>query len=187
MNTKTILAAPAYLHETLLHDLLDTHHTNALDQTAVVPFNALIPKAEYNSSYLLEKTFERIQTVADKCPHFVSMIKNPSFLKQLSDFRKDMAEYQIDLNDLPEEDDFQKELKILIQSFYDLPVSSMNQIEYLNSTAPMNHVQIYPSYLSSLFSSKVVQHMISCGAQMMKQNHKAADNDQSPSLKFSGH
>ena len=168
MNTKTILAAPAYLHETLLHDLLDTHHTNALDQTAVVPFNALLPETEYNSSYLLEKTFERIQTVADKCPHFVSMIKNPSFLKQLSDFRKDMAEYQIDLNDLPEEDDFQKELKILIQSFYDLPVSSMNQIEYLNSTAPMNHVQIYPSYLSSLFSSKVVQHMISCGAQMMK-------------------
>ena len=50
MNTKTILAAPAYLHETLLHDLLDTHHTNALDQLAVAPFNALLPKAEYSSS-----------------------------------------------------------------------------------------------------------------------------------------
>ncbi len=169
MNTKTILAAPAYLHETLLHDLLDTHHTNALDQLAVAPFNALLPKAEYSSSYLLEKTFERIQTVADKCPHFVSMIHNPSFLKQLSDFRKDMAEYQIDIIDLPENDDFQKELKILIQCFYDLPVSSMNQIEYLNSTEPMHHVQIYPSYLSSLFSSKVISHMIKCGAQMMDQ------------------
>ncbi|MBR5004622.1 MAG: hypothetical protein IKY14_04095, partial [Erysipelotrichaceae bacterium] len=168
MNTKKIITAPTYLHETLLHELLHHYHTDALGHVAVVPQAALISALEHNSSVLLEQTFQRIQTVIDQCPHFISMIKNPSFLKQCSDFRKDMAEYQISLNNLPEQDDFQKELKLLISSFYDLPTSSASLIESLKDTAPLDHVHLYPSFQHSLFDKKVTDHFIKRGAKAIQ-------------------
>ncbi len=164
MTEKQIIAAPSYLHETLLHELLDHHQTQALGNIAVVPVNALLPEPEISESELLELSFLKIQSCKEQCPHFTSMIDNPSFLKQLCDFRKEMHEYNIAIHQLPAQDEFQKELIILLQSMQDLPVSSKHQLDFLKTSASLQHVKLYPSYHSSLFSQSIEHHMIHCGA-----------------------
>lgn len=169
MTEKQIIAAPAYLHETLLHELLNQHQTHVLGNVAVVPLNALLPKPEISESELLELSFLRIQTCKDQCPHFTSMIDNPSFLRQLCDFRKEMHEYHIELHQLPVHDEFQKELVILLQSMQDLPVSSAHQLIFLDTPHSFQHVTLYPSYHPSLFSKRVEEYMIQCGAASFNQ------------------
>ncbi|MBP3398882.1 MAG: PD-(D/E)XK nuclease family protein [Erysipelotrichaceae bacterium] len=163
---KKVIAAPAYLHETLLHQLLDEQHTQVLSNVSVVPFSALLPRSTVSTSEILEQAYARIQSIKDACPHFTQMMDNPSFLKQLTDFRNEMAEYQIQLEDLPEEDDFQRELKQLIQSFYDLPTASSHRIDFLHSHINMNHVEVIPSYHSSMFDGMCTEHLLKSGAAL---------------------
>lgn len=175
MSSKQIIAAPAYLHETILHQILDLNQTNVLGNTAVIPASALMPKQEFSSSFILEKCFERIQSCKNRCPHFSAMIDNPSFLKQLYDFHSELEEYSLSLDDLPAHDDFQKELKILLESLNDLPGASKNQIDFLNSLSSYSHVKLYPAYQHSIFSSTIQDHLIHHGAQLLSFSESSPD------------
>ncbi len=167
MKNKQIIAAPAYLHETMLHQILDFHQTNALGNLAVVPVSALLPKASFSESVLLEKSFEQIQSCKKECPHFTSMIDNPSFLKQLVDFRNELLEYDIPLDNLPYGDEFQKELIILLDALKNLPSSCEHQLHFLTTPSSFTHVKLVPSYHHSLFAQKITDHFTINGAQQI--------------------
>ena len=167
MKSKQIIAAPAYLHETLLHHLLDVHQTNALGGIAVVPVSALLPRASVSESAILEKSFEQILSCRSQCPHFASMIENPSFLKQLCDFRNELIEYDIPISCLPAQDEFQKELILLLDSLKDLPSTSNHQLVFLNTPASFHHVRIAPTYHHSLSSQKITDYMLTNGASQI--------------------
>lgn len=166
LMNKTIVA-PAYLHETMLHDLLDHHHTDALGSISVVPFSALLNKSKITESEVFEQVYDRILHIKSLCPHFTDMIDNPSFLKQLVDFRKEMTEYNISLDELPIEDDFQKELKILIESFYDIAITIQPQIDFLHQVSDYSNIKMTPFYQHTLFDGASFQHLLKNGASLM--------------------
>jgi len=167
MNKKQVYAAPAYLHETLLQELLHYYQTNALGNISVVPFSAFLPEALTNESIYYEQCFACIQKHKNSCPHFASMIDNPSFLKQLCDFRNELSQYEIPFSHLPEQDEFQKELKFLLETIQHLPTPSLHYNQFLTQKNDYQHIHLFPSYQSSPFLKKAEDHMFAQGAVKM--------------------
>lgn len=94
-----------------------------------------------------------------------------TFLKQCYAFVEDCKLFDINVNDLPEESDAEKELKKIMQALYDLPSSNdaLQKAKELLALQSLDHVYIFESFFDTS-NQYLVDFLVDHGAHMIKQD-----------------
>lgn len=141
---KTFLL-PSYLNESLAYKILSKSNNRFYLGTKTIPFNNWIKQytaSENTSDFTLCKFYKKILNFKNKFPIYGEMFEYMEFSDNIISFTKECLLYKIDLNNLPENNDNEIELKKIIllcaqENFSEQELSNidLNKIDFTNVTS----------------------------------------------------
>ena len=157
-NSGDRIIAPQHLHNYLYRNLLD-------DNTPAI-FGLFIESWEVYSRKDTEFIPEELEEICqiqhklhdniDKFHTLQQMISYPSFINEIHTFRKDMIYYNININDLPEENDTEKEIKLIMTLIENIPLLAEIQVQNFMDI-DVNKTQIISQFLPSIFHNRLLE------------------------------
>ena len=155
---KSQIIAPAHLHSYLFQRILDSAGGNGIFGVFLESWEVFSRK---DTELLPEEPEELIlisQTIKnnkDKFKLLQEMIKYPSFVKELHNFLKEMARYEIELETLPTQTVIERELKEILSLIVDIPLLVHAQIDNLKN-ADVASLQVVNHFYPSIFYKSLV-------------------------------
>ena len=103
----------------------------------VLPFNAVFYQAEIESNIDTLKRFEKVQNL--DLEELKDIISYPAFFQQFDQFSKELALYNLSIDDLPQDSQYDIDIKSILSSLT-TPIESPNaDVIYLEDT--ITHAQ----------------------------------------------
>lgn len=159
------IIAPSYLHQSIIEDLLKQYPALSIDILTLDHYlNNFIAVEKADYEYRYQKL---IDTLSLK--QFKNASKQAGFVSEIYAFMVLMQSYEVDIESLPQNDAYQKELKMILTEIFkiDLPIRKQlrrfNQIEDFSDTLIIDYT---PSY----FTNRCYEKMLNKGATHL--NHE---------------
>ncbi len=164
----SILLAPSYLHTSIREALLSSQ--NGLLGLKLYTLDGWLlkntTKKSISKEILLYQYKEQIQTIYQTLKIYQEVAYSPVFLNECFNFLDSLNFWNISIEQLPKENDAQKELYTILSTIKDFPLPSQRTQHALSklSKTTQNNVYILNCF-HSLEEEQLIQQLLNMGAQ----------------------
>lgn len=165
-NTQTILTYP-HQHNYIYQTLLQNAGSSSLFGVKLISWSTLENKGlEFSKSSLEEfhQIFQLLQQKKEAVPHFQEMLQYPSFVQELIQRYQEFVRYEVKIEDLPNEQPTEKEIKYLLSLIDSLPLNIHKQVENIQQLQPEAFTFVLP-YTQSLYEKRHIEQWIQAGGK----------------------
>lgn len=176
--------APSYLHSFIRKELLDT--LGGYIGIKIMSFSGWLSTFSSNQTCTKETVlfnyFHELQQIRDQIKTYSNIISSLSFLEELYNFITKCKQYDIDLHLLPEQNEAQKELKMMIIKLF--PIKTIIDVEkdafqkILDNVDVLDHIHLYMDTFLNYYESTCLNKLIDLGA------HTIYSEETTPDISF---
>ena len=168
-DNNLIVIAPSYIRKDIMKELI-SKDDNPFDKQ-VLSLNA------YKNSLLLEpldkneeksKLYNDIKNYINKDNIFYNQLKFPIFFNYFYDFSQLLIKYEINIDDLPEEDNQDKAKKEILSYFLSQELIEKQIRNNLDKINDLSNIEIYDYFYKDLFNKKDIDKLIEKKAKLIK-------------------
>ena len=159
-----VIIVPGYLLNQLYAYWLDQAETNAVFNVEFKSFSQLLKeeniKVESDLQILL-KVYDGLNLQNGQYPLLGKEFKFPAFISDILDFYQELVFYEVAINDLPEQQPVEKELKKLCEYLDTLDLPYRSELKYLKSLDCHNYevlTNFQGNYRDHYFAQYFIEH-----------------------------
>jgi ATP-dependent helicase/DNAse subunit B len=159
-----VIIVPGYLLNQLYAYWLDQAETNAVFNVEFKSFSQLLKeeniKVESDLQILL-KVYDGLTLQCGQYPLLGKEFKFPAFISDILDFYQELVFYEVAINDLPEQQPVEKELKKLCEYLDTLDLPYRSELKYLKSLDCHNYevlTNFQGNYRDHYFAQYFIEH-----------------------------
>ena len=173
IKDNSIILADSYLHSNIRMQLLE--HKESISNVSILSLTVYLDSLCFKRSeglyYRYYQALSKLELV-----YFKKVALTGDFIDEVLFFIKNMKRYDIDVTTLPQEDTYQRELKKIVETLCQIPLTIDFHKQALKNKTDFSNVYII-DYMSDLYKEDLYKEMMTKGAQKIGKKELTPQNE----------